>query len=69
MSNVVTISRSRPRAATVSALLCGDGLTMHLQRAVLAYVAKYGSDLTLLEVERTIIKQQMQMALRPGGVE
>lgn len=55
------------RTATLSALLCGDGLTRHLHRAVLAHMAAYGAEVTLLEVDRILIKAAMQRSVDASG--
>lgn len=56
MSDVVAFPVAPRRSATVSALLCGDDLAKHLQRSVLAYMAAYGSQATILEVDRLLIR-------------
>jgi hypothetical protein len=67
MSDVLAFPKAHRRTATVSALLCGDDLTKHLQRAVLAHMAAFGSGLTLLEIDRTMIKAGMQGAVDASG--
>jgi hypothetical protein len=67
MSEVISFPKAHRRTATVSAMLCGDDLTKHLQRAVLAHMAAYGSRVTQLEVDRIMIKAGMQCAVSASG--
>lgn len=66
-ATIHTLGVAHRRTATLSAMLCGDDLTKLLQRAVLAHMAAYGSNLTLLEVDRIMIKAGMQRAVDVSG--
>ncbi len=60
MGTVIPIGLAPRRDAVLATLRTGSDLDTFLHRAIEAHMQLYGSAMTLLEVERTIIKAQMR---------